>query len=157
MTVAFTITSTTTPATALASRLEFLLTTGRAGVAFDTAAGFTSAPGGAPFAGEIAPSAIEGPPTTVEVTGGGGGGGGLSGGAIAGIVVGSVVGTAALVALVVIVATKARGGEGKGGQANVRSESKGNKGVPVMNPESHQRRVVEGEHTSVTGRGGIQK
>ena len=141
------LTSTTIPATALASRLEYLLTTGRAGIAFDTAAGFSSTSGGTPFAGEI--PTIEGSPTTIEVTGGGGGGG-LSGGEIAGIVVGSVFGAVLLAAAAAAAAVvmKKRGEE----EDTYGSDGGSNKGVPVMDIESHQRRVVEGEMASVTER-----
>ena len=141
------LTSTTIPATALASRLEYLLTTGRAGIAFDTTAGFSSTTGGTPFAGEI--PTIEGSPTTIEVTGGGGGGG-LSGGEIAGIVVGSVFGAVLLAAAAAAAAVvmKKRGEE----EDSYGSDGGSNKGVPVMDIESHQRRVVEGEMASVTER-----
>ena len=141
------LTSTTIPATALASRLEYLLTTGRAGIAFDTMAGFSSTTGGTPFAGEI--PTIEGSPTTIEVTGGGGGGG-LSGGEIAGIVVGSVFGAVLLAAAAAAAAVvmKKRGEE----EDSYGSDGGSNKGVPVMDIESHQRRVVEGEMASVTER-----
>ena len=153
MTVTFSLTSSTTPAPALMSRLEYLLTTGKAGVAFDTSVGFTSSAGGATFVGEV--PAVQSAPTTA--TGGGGGGGGLSAGAIAGIVVGSVVGVAAMVAVAaaVVVAMNKKKGEVKEGQATTQSQGGKGKGVPVMNAESHQRRVIEGEMTSVTGRGGL--
>ena len=126
---------------------EYLLTTGRAGVAFDTTAGFSSTTGGTPFSGEI--TTIEGAPTTIEVTGGGGGGG-LSGGEIAGIVVGSVFGAVLLAAAAAAAAAvmKKRGE----GEDSYGSGGESNKGVPVMDIESHQRRVVEGEMASVTER-----
>ena len=156
VTVSLTITSDTVPATALASRLEYLLTSGKAGVAFDTTAGFTSSSGAPPFSGEI--TAVEPPPTTFSSGGGGGGGGGgsggLSSGAIAGIAIGATVAVAAVLVGVAVAVKKSQDSGSRGGEATSYSEGNGNKGVPVMNPESHQRRVVEGEMTSVTGRGG---
>ena len=72
----------------------------------------------------------------------------MSGGEIAGIVVGSVFGAVLLAAAAAAVVMKKRGEE----EDSYGSGRGSNKGVPVMDIESHQRRVVEGEMASVTER-----
>ena len=175
--ISFTITSQTAPASALAARFEFLVSAGRAGaIPFDSTVGFTSTPGSA---ATTTTAPVQAAPTTATVvgsgggggggggggsSGGGGGSGGLSGGQIAGIVIGSVA-AAAIVAAIAVVMVKKNGEGGSGGRSEGGSQyssgggeaeeaggNKSNKGVPVMNPESHQRRVIENEMTSVTGR-----
>jgi hypothetical protein len=99
-----------------------------------------------------------------QVIGTVGGSGGLTGGDIAAIVVCSVFGAAVVVGAAVYVAT--RGGDETSasptreeGQVEEEGEEKqeGRKGIPVMNPFSHIRRVQAGEHQSVTGRSNVQK
>lgn len=99
-----------------------------------------------------------------EVVGTVGGGGGLTGGDIAAIVVCSVFGAVVVIGVAVYLITRNSeegsntGGVEEGGVEEEAEEEGGGKrrGIPVLNPFSHIRRVKAGEHQSVTGRTNVQ-